>query len=188
MSLALNNETVRIIGGRWRGRKLHFPVLPGLRPSSDRLRETLFNWLMHDIPGTSCLDVFAGSGALGFEAISRGASSVVFLDMAAEAVKALRDNADRLSASEAMIYQDDALRFLRHTERRFDIIFLDPPFDSDFLSSALALIGDHDLLSEGGLIYIEYAKNDSPDLSAWQIKKEKVAGRVVYGLLARKSL
>lgn len=184
----MNNETVRIIAGRWRGRKLHFPVLAGLRPSSDRLRETLFNWLMRDIAGANCLDLFAGSGALGFEALSRGASSVVLLDTAAQAVKALRDNAEQLSASEAMIYQDDAMAFLRQTERRFDIIFLDPPFDSDFLSAALATIHDRSLLNDHGLIYIEYAKGDSPDLSAWQVKKEKAAGRVVYGLLARKSL
>ena len=121
------SNQVRIIAGQWRGRKLSFPDVTGLRPTSDRIRETVFNWLATSLPGASCLDLFAGSGALGFEAASRGATRVVMVDRNRDVVRALRDNRQRLSASMIKIVQQDAENYLSAADGQFDVVFLDPP-------------------------------------------------------------
>ncbi|TPW17985.1 MAG: methyltransferase, partial [Halothiobacillaceae bacterium] len=127
MTKAPTRNSLRIIGGTWRSRRLEFPTVEQLRPTPDRVRETLFNWLQHRIGGARCLDLFAGSGALGFEALSRGANEVVFVEIDPAAVQALRANAQRLQADNAQIIHEEALRYLAKPADPFDIIFLDPP-------------------------------------------------------------
>ena len=123
-----NNE-LRIIGGQWRGRKLRFPDRPSLRPTLGRVRETLFTWLAPNISGTRCLDLFAGSGALGFEALSRGAAEVTFVERDRKAAAAIRSNVELLQARATVVCQP-AKQYLARTRARFDIVFLDPPFDT----------------------------------------------------------
>jgi len=173
---------VRIIAGAYRRRLLRFPDADGLRPTPDRVRETLFNWLGQELHGLSCLDLFAGSGALGFEAASRGASSVVMLDAARPVLQSLLENKAMLAANAVEIVPGDGLRWLAGSERRFDIVFLDPPFASDLLAKALPLVAAH--LAPGGRVYAESGK--WPDLSAWEVLKEGRAGAVHYALLALK--
>jgi 16S rRNA (guanine966-N2)-methyltransferase len=144
---------VRIIGGRFRSRLLSFPGIPGLRPTPDRVRETLFNWLGQRLDGWVCLDAFAGSGALGFEAASRGAARVVMLEQDARAVAALRDNSQLLGAAQVEVVRIDALSYLRQPGEDFDLILLDPPFDRALLSPAL--LGAATRLKPGGKIYAE---------------------------------
>ena len=124
----MKNNLLRIIGGEWRSRKLKFADVPGLRPTPDRVRETLFNWLQWHVPGARCLDLFAGSGALGLEALSRGARDVVMVEKHPAAAQALRDNLTLLGARNARLVHDDALRYLGRVTVAFDLIFLDPPF------------------------------------------------------------
>ena len=147
------SNSVRIIGGSWRSRLLHFPDLPGLRPTPDRVRETLFNWLGQRLDGLRCLDAFAGSGALGFEAASRGAAHVLMLEQDARACETLRHNADALGVGNIEIVRADALSYLRTQHGCFDVIFLDPPFDAGLLDEALRYAAT--CLNTGGRIYAE---------------------------------
>ncbi|MCU0973474.1 MAG: 16S rRNA (guanine(966)-N(2))-methyltransferase RsmD, partial [Burkholderiales bacterium] len=133
---------VRIIGGAWRRRFVHFPAVEGLRPSPDRVRETLFNWLGHDLTGLACLDLYAGSGALGFEAASRGAARVLMVERDRVVARALRENAARLAATQVEVVQADALAHLRHDTRMYDVVFLDPPFSEDLLPAVLPAVID----------------------------------------------
>lgn len=176
------SNQVRIIAGAYRRRLLRFPDADGLRPTPDRVRETLFNWLGQELHGLSCLDLFAGSGALGFEAASRGASSVVMLDAARPALQALLDNKAILAANVVEVMPGDGLRWLATSERRFDVVFLDPPFASDLLVKALPLVANH--LNPNGRVYVESGK--WPDLTAWEVLKEGRAGAVRFALLAMK--
>ena len=145
---------LRIIGGAWRSRILRFPAVQDLRPTSDRVRETLFNWLRQDLTGKVCLDLFAGSGALGFEALSRNAASVVMIESAAEVRASLSLNARTLQAGARLkIAAGDALQFLRTCEDRFDVIFCDPPFREDWFSRLWPLL--EKVLSESGVVYAE---------------------------------
>lgn len=144
---------VRVIGGQYRRRLLDFPDAAGLRPTPDRVRETLFNWLGQDLPGWDCLDLFAGSGALGFEAASRGAARVVMVERDARAAAALAGNRAMLGATAVEIQRGDALAWLGASRERFDLIFVDPPFDGDLAVRALADIGAH--LKPGGRVYVE---------------------------------
>ncbi|KAA6185682.1 16S rRNA (guanine(966)-N(2))-methyltransferase RsmD [Thiohalocapsa marina] len=180
---------MRLIGGRWRGRRLAFVEQPGLRPTSDRVRETLFNWLAPVIEGSECLDCFAGSGALGLEAASRGAASVVLLEQAAAAARQLRGHLAALAADSADVQievaQADALDWLRRqTSRRFDLVFLDPPFDGDLLGPACELLARRGWVGPGSLIYLETdGARALPDLPAgWQLIRDKRAGQVRYAL------
>jgi len=181
---------VRIIAGRYRGRRLSFPVAPGLRPTGDRLRETLFSWLQAMLPGQRCLDLFAGSGALGFEAVSRGAREVVMVESHSAVMKALRDNRELLKATEAILVHADALAYLQKESSPFDLIFLDPPFHAEWLPKILLLIAERELLKPGGLIYLETERNAPPlNLPAdWFWHREKEAGQVRYGLARRPPL
>ncbi len=179
----LTNQ-LRIIGGQWRGRKLDFPSVEGLRPSSDRLRETLFNWLQSYIPQATCLDLFAGSGALGFEAASRGARQVFLCEQNKMAAQQIQANIDKLQTKIMQLYQKDALAFLNGYEEQFDIIFIDPPFSSDLAQQALIAINENRLLKPEGVIFLEQAKAAQVDLAAWQVLKEKTLGQVTAWLLA----
>ena len=172
---------VRIIGGQWKRRLLHFPQTEGLRPTPDRVRETLFNWLSQDCTGLTCLDLFAGSGALGFEAASRHAAKVISVDTAKPVLEALRSNKATLGAQNMEIVWSDGLRFLESTSERFDLVFLDPPFASDFLATALERLPR--ILNPGAQVYAECAA--WPPLTGWELKKEGKAGQVHYGLLCQ---
>ena len=178
------SNQVRIIGGKWRSRKLKFPDSEGLRPTLDRFRETLFNWLSFSIHGAVCLDAFAGSGALGFEAISRGAKKVVMLEKANLAFKALEDNVSALDAKEAVLLKTDTLFFLQKTDEQFDIIFLDPPFKDNLLNACLNLIQQKNLLYPLGKIYIEYSNQQIINIPAeFKVIKEILGGQVNIFLL-----
>ena len=176
---------LRIVAGKWRSRLLDIANVPGLRPTSERIRETLFNWLRPTIPGARCLDLFAGTGALGLEALSRGAADVVFVEKSPLAVKVLRDNVQTLAATTADVRQGDALAFLQAPPGdKFDIVFLDPPFAADMLGDLCRLIDEASVLDGGALVYLEddraRAETDLP--SGWRILKSKTAGNVRYSL------
>jgi 16S rRNA (guanine966-N2)-methyltransferase len=176
---------VRIIGGAWRGRRVEFPDLPGLRPTPDRVRETVFNWLQQVIAGARCLDLFAGSGALGLEALSRGAREVIFVEHAPAAARHLRAQLLHLrpTASSEML-EMEAESFLRTVPRAFDVVFLDPPFGQGALSQYVALLDTGGWLSNGGFVYLENEKSvGAPRLPThWDLLKSKFAGEVGYYL------
>ena len=157
----------------------------GLRPTSERIRETLFNWLAGRIEGARCLDLFAGTGALGFEALSRGAASVTFVESSSIAVRALRDAAAALAAEDAEIRAGDAFEYLATAPQPFDIVFLDPPFADDSLADLCRLLIEGGWLARGGRIYVEQdRRHATPDLPAGvSVDKEKTAGQVRYALL-----
>ena len=176
---ARQSNSVRIVGGEFRSRILHFPDLPGLRPTPDRVRETLFNWLGQRLDGWSCLDAFAGSGALGFEAASRGAARVLMLERDAKVATTLRAHALALPASNVEILQVDALVYLSGAEESFDLILLDPPFDRDLLSPALQHAATR--LNPGGKIYAESPRPLAPD--GYAVLREGRAGLSHFCLL-----
>jgi 16S rRNA (guanine966-N2)-methyltransferase len=178
---------LRIIGGTWRGRRVKFPDVAAIRPTPDRVRETLFNWLQHDIAGRRCLDLFAGSGALGLEALSRGAAHVVFVDREHQAIEQLSDTLAMLRAEGAMLEQRDALRFLEGEPRPFEIVFLDPPFDNDLLPAVCRTLEERGWLAPGAFIYLEApAHRGAPQLPAtWNLLKSGRAGEVGYHLARR---
>jgi 16S rRNA (guanine966-N2)-methyltransferase len=184
------SNQLRIIGGEWRGRKLGFPDVEGLRPTTDRVRETLFNWLQPLIQGARCLDLFAGSGALGLEALSRGAASVSFVDSDRQAVQSLRDNLSLLKEQRGSVLQSDALTLLHNgaPEKPFDLVFLDPPFRKALLQPCLALLCQEGWLSADARIYLEQETElGEPALPpGWEMVRCKKAGQVIYGLAARR--
>lgn len=171
---------VRIIGGRWRSRLLSFPDAPGLRPTPDRVRETLFNWLGQDLSGFDCLDLFAGSGALGFEALSRGARKVVMVEANSRVFQALRTNAQALGAANLELKRGDGVEFLAHHSGRYHVIFLDPPYRSDLLARTLPRLGPR--LHEGGLVYLEAASDFDPG-PGWEVWRRGSAGQAHFRLL-----
>jgi 16S rRNA (guanine(966)-N(2))-methyltransferase RsmD len=174
---------VRIIGGAWRSRLIDFPDAEGLRPTPDRVRETLFNWLGQDLAGRRVLDLFAGSGVLGFEALSRGASAAVLVDRSREAVRLLKANAEKLRASGAELLQCDALEFLsRQGNAPFDVVFVDPPYASGLQEQVLERLAQH--LAPDAVVYVESATPIAPD--GWTVLKLGRAGAVSYQLLRRK--
>lgn len=175
----MSSNSVRIIAGEWRGRRIRFPAAPGLRPTSDRRRETLFNWLAPDLPGSRCLDLFAGSGALGFEALSRGAALAVLVEASREVAAALAASARTLSADDrCRVVHARAERFLARTAEPFDIVFLDPPFDRPNLVAAACARLDPSWLSPRARIYLEVdAHADRPRLPpAWRLLREHGSG------------
>lgn len=171
---------VRIVGGAWRSRLIGVPANPDLRPTPDRVRETLFNWLGQDLSGQACLDLFAGSGALGFEAASRGAACVVMVERDRDALANLRASRDALAADRVEIVPDDAFAYLAHTRQRFDVVFLDPPFRQNALPAALAALPPH--LNPGARVYVESARPLQPP-PPWGELRRKRAGQVSYQLL-----
>lgn len=180
--------SLRIIGGQWRSRKLGFPEAPGLRPTPDRVRETLFNWLAPHIEGAKVLDAFTGSGALYLEALSRGASLGLALDANATAISSLRHNLDVLGCSVGQLLQSDAVRYLEtQTPTAFDVVFLDPPFHQNLLPATCALLEDKHWLAERALIYTESeTRPDALPMPAnWRLHRDKKAGQVYYSLWHR---
>lgn len=179
--------TLRIIGGQWRGRKLQFPTITGLRPTGDRLRETLFNWISPFVVDSHCLDLFAGSGALGLEALSRGAASATLIEISPNACNALRQHVTTLGAGfKAEVLEADARQWLQQPPpRAFDLVFLDPPFDSSLLAKTIPLVATPGWLSEGARIYIETAVERPINLPGhWEILRTKETGQVRCQLLA----
>ena len=176
---ASGRNRVRIIAGKWRSRLVSFPPAAQLRPTPDRVRETLFNWLGQRLDGLECLDLFAGSGALGFEALSRGAKGVVMVESDRAIAQALRETARVLEAEGAQVVQSDALKFLERGRDRFDVVFVDPPFASDLAARAMALLPP--LLNPGARVYVE--SGAALDLPApWRQLRDDRAGAVRYGL------
>lgn len=178
---------LRIIAGQWRGRKLNFLNREGLRPTPDRVRETLFNWLQTDIANSHCLDLFAGSGALGLESASRGAKNVVMLDQDVETVTTLKDNIEHLKASHVHVACMNAVEFLQGDNQPFDIVFVDPPYQSDLLVRCCTLLEQKHWLANHAKIYVECdAKVDLSGLpDNWYCQKSKKAGQVGYRLYTR---
>lgn len=176
------DTTVRVIGGQWRSRKLPICQVPGLRPTGDRIRETLFNWLMRDIQGLRCLDLFAGTGALGIEALSRGASFVHFVETNTRAAQQLQDNLDNLSDDNTrfQIDGDDALSWLdQYSGSAFDLVFLDPPFASNLWQDCIQQLIAHKVLAARGLIYVESPIETKISLpKRWRTVKSLRAGSV----------
>lgn len=189
-----STAALRIIGGQWRGRKLAIADIEGLRPTGDRLRETLFNWLQQDIRGARCLDCFAGSGALGFEALSRGAQSVTLIEKHPKAIASLRDHCQLLGVdtSQCDVVQGEMVSWLATANlapASVDIVFIDPPFAADLWQAVFDALNQSQCLAEGALIYVEAPKNLSLSLPAhWQIHREKTAGDVGYCLLRHLTL
>ena len=180
---------VRIIAGRHRGRRLPFVPGPGLRPTPDRVRETLFNWMREEVPGARCLDLFAGSGALGLEALSRGASHLVAVDRQRRVAERLRDNTELLEEQDRVeVVNADVVRFLSSKPGRpFEIVFLDPPFASDLLATCCERLEENGWLAESALVYVEQsADRPWPDMPAnWHRHREGQAGQSAHRLLRR---
>ena len=177
---------LRIVAGNWRSRLLDIADVEGLRPTSERIRETLFNWLAPHLEGAKCLDLFAGTGALGLEALSRGARHATFVEQAAAAVRQLEKNIGVVgAAAAATVVQGDALQYLRNADGPFDIVFLDPPFAADLLGETCRLLDERKLLVDGGLVYLELDRTqDEPALpDGWETIRSKTAGNVRYMLV-----
>ncbi|MEO1878519.1 MAG: 16S rRNA (guanine(966)-N(2))-methyltransferase RsmD [Methylococcales bacterium] len=178
---------LRIIAGEWRSRQLVFTDFPGLRPTPARIRETLFNWLQQDLIGSQCLDLFAGSGALGFEAASRGADSVVMVEKNANACRLIKQNTDKLSARQIKIISSDVFKFLAGDASPFNLVFLDPPFTKGLAQQSCHWLEDKGWLAAQAKIYVEVEKqldlNDMPE--NWHCLKNKQAGQVAYYLFQR---
>ena len=176
---------LRIIGGQWRGRKLAFPAIDGLRPTTDRVRETVFNWLAPHLHAARCLDLFAGSGALGLEALSRGADSCTFVDSAAQATRQIQDHLQTLDATQRGHCRTlAALDFLKGQRGPWDIVFIDPPFGKALVEPCCALLQSSGALAPGAMVYVESGADESlPALPGeWETYREKRAGDVCYRL------
>ena len=180
--------TVRIIGGTWRGSRLSVRDLPGLRPTGDRCRETLFNWLQPSIHGAHCLDLFAGSGVLGLEAASRGAAAVILVEKSKQAASDIRESLLRLKADQVELVEADALVWLTRCEpQTMDIVFIDPPFGTGLEMRAMELLTACDCVRRGGFIYVETSRETPAPapFPEWRLAKEKVIGEVRMQLLKK---
>ena len=171
---------VRINAGVWRSRQLKFPDVAGLRPTPERVRITVFNWLGQEMTGKTCLDLFAGTGAFGFEALSRNAKQVVMVENARPAYQALIRNQALLKADRSQILNQDAKQFLAHNTQQFDVIFCDPPYHQSWLAQLLPTLNQH--LSKDGIVYVE-AEFEIQSNEDWQVIKQNKAGNVYYHLL-----
>lgn len=183
------SNQVRIIGGNFRGQKITFSNSQGLRPTGNRIKETLFNWLASSILNSNCLDLFAGSGSLGIESISRGAKSVTMIEKNRSAFVAIKKSCSRLGIKDISLVETDSMKWLAHKNdlESFDVVFLDPPFDSDLISSCCELLEKNLFLAKSAYIYIETTRNHRiltvPD--NWKLVKEKNTGQVAYKLYLR---
>ena len=180
-------NTLRIIGGEWRGRRIRFPGRGGIRPTPDRVRETLFNWLMAKVPGSRCLDLFAGSGALGLEALSRGAAHSTFVERDRTNAASLREITAALAPGRATVVEADAIAWLATAPRAFDVVFLDPPFADGVLAETMRQLDARGWLAEGAFVYLESpARAGEPALPAgWGLHRTGRAGAVGYHLARR---
>lgn len=183
------HQQLRIIAGEWRGRKLSFPAIEGLRPTPDRVRETLFNWISAHIPGAKCLDLFTGSGALGLEALSRGAGQTTMVDLSGVATGQLQNNLQTLKATNATVVQADVQQWLgqQTDSQQYDLVFMDPPFRKELAASCCEKLEMQGLLAPRAMIYVETESELSvlqvPD--NWHLHREKHAGQVTYRLYIR---
>lgn len=182
-SKSSKTNQVRINAGEWRSRLLKFPDVEGLRPTPERVRQTVFNWLGQDLTGKTCLDLFAGTGAFGFEALSRNAKNVVMVENSGAAYQSLMQNQQLLASKNAQILRQDVLAFLSQNTQQFDVIFCDPPYHKAWLDKILPALNQH--LNPNGLLYIEaeFALDSSELLAGWQLVKQNKAGNVYYHLL-----
>jgi len=183
---AQTQSQLRVIGGQWRSRKIEFPIVDGLRPTPDRVRETVFNWLQNAVPSAHCLDLFAGSGALGIEALSRGAQSCTFIDIDNSCCQALRTNLQKLQCESAEVRQTSALQWLNQisanaTDKKFHLVFLDPPFNQDLCQQICQLLIDKQLLADDAYVYIETEPRANINID-WPLHREKISGQVHYRL------
>ena len=178
--MSLIQNKVRVIGGKWRGRVISFPSNIALRPTPNRVRETVFNWLGQDMSGKVCLDLFAGSGAMGIEAASRGSEHVVMVESDRKVYSVLQSSLQKLRADQIELLMMDALKFIISDQRLFDVIFLDPPYQLELLPKVLNLLPSH--LTQDGLIYLEAGNSYEPNEN-WSVWRGSQAGRVYYQLL-----
>ncbi|HIF9201220.1 TPA: 16S rRNA (guanine(966)-N(2))-methyltransferase RsmD [Photobacterium damselae] len=178
---------VRIISGQWRSRKLPVHDVEGLRPTTDRVKETLFNWLAQDIYQAKCLDLFAGSGSLSFEALSRGAESLTMIELDQKAAAQLKQNLTAIGATNATLHNTNSVNFLNQAGTPHDLVFIDPPFRKDLIQQVITALEANHWLSPNALIYIEAEKElgsiDVPP--SWHLYREKTAGQVCYRLFIR---
>lgn len=181
---ATADNRLRIVGGQWRGRKLSFPHAGNIRPTPDRVRETLFNWLQHQLPGARCLDLFAGSGALGLEALSRGARKVDFVERQRVSAAKIGEHLRDLGGN-GQVHCRDAFDFLQANADTFDIVFADPPFADRLLNTTLTALVDSKAIAEGGRVYVESAPGGlrSSLPAGWDLLRQSKAGQVEYGLV-----
>ena len=180
--------TIRLISGQWRGRKLPVHDVEGLRPTTDRVKETLFNWLATDVRHSRCLDVFAGSGSLGFEALSRYASYVMMIEQEPKAARQLQQNLQTLQCTQAQVVCRDALQVLQQPcTEPCELVFLDPPFRKELLSQVIPLLEQQGWLADSALIYLERENEGTPPVipANWQLLKDRQAGQVCYQLYLR---
>ncbi len=182
------NNKLRIIAGDWRSRQLVFEDLPELRPTPTKVRETLFNWLQHDVIACHCLDLYAGSGALGFEAASRGAKSVVMVEINPQSCRFIKENIIKLSAEKIKVIQSDVFKFLAQDPKPFNLVFLDPPFNNAMAQQTCHWLEDKNWLTPAAKVYVEVESqlilDDIPN--NWQCLKSKKAGEVGYYLFERR--
>lgn len=185
-------QSIQIIGGKYKGKKIPFPPIENLRPTANRIKETLFNWLMHDIRGSRCLDAFAGSGSLGIEAFSRGATNVVLIEQNAIAYKNLNNFCKSFQSDNISVIHTSAQAYLKKqsliSSMQFDIVFFDPPFSEPFPYDCISYLTSSNLLVENGLIYVEYGQDILIDENLVKPVKQKKSGQVVYGLYTKKTL
>lgn len=183
------SNVVRIIGGQWRGRKLHFSDIPDLRPTPDRVRETVFNWLQPVIVGARCLDVFAGSGALGLEALSRGAEHCLFIDKHSQCITDIQHNLTLLKTEAGETMTGDSLQILQHLhespeDKQFNIVFVDPPYSMNCALQCCQLLAEYQWIADNAEIYVESASaiNEKQLPAGWKLHRQKKAGNVYYHL------
>lgn len=178
-------QSIKIIGGKYRGKKLNFLAIDALRPTANRIKETLFNWLMHDIRKADCLDAFAGSGALGLEALSRGANSITLIEHDDLAFKHLKNLCSSFAEKNIFVIHDDANNYIKKTnllKNKFNIIFVDPPFQKPFPYAFIENLINSNLITEDALLYVEYKEAVILDQNIWLPLKQKQSGQVVYAL------
>jgi 16S rRNA (guanine966-N2)-methyltransferase len=179
-------ESIQIIGGKYRGKKISFPRVDNLRPTPNRIKETLFNWLMHDIRNARCLDAFAGSGSLGIEAFSRGAANITFIEKDKNAFNNLKKICESFQSPDISVINADTSQYLNKQSQNdittFDIIFMDPPFTKEFPTDCISYLSNTNILATNGLLYIEYGQEIDLDSTIWKRLKQKQAGQVVYAL------
>lgn len=185
---SIQNGFVRLISGKWRGKKLAVQDKEGLRPTTDRTKETLFNWLMHDVRDANCLDCFSGSGSLAFEALSRFAKNATLLERDKQVAKQLRDNLQLLKVDNGSVIETDSILYLQQmASQQFDIVFVDPPFHKGLVQPCCLALEENNYLAAQALIYIEREAQLSALLlpENWQLLKEKSTGQVIYQLYLR---
>ena len=185
--MSLSSHQIRIIGGIYKGKKLDVLDLEGLRPTPDRIRETIFNLLSDKVQAANVLDLFAGSGALGIEALSRGAKSVKLIKKDYDNYLNLKDTINTLNSKNIQVLNLDALNFLNKTNNKFDLIFLDPPYKSDLLNKAMELINERNLLNKNAVLYVEYSSGNIKSFVGFECFSEQQNGQVKFALYKKSS-